>query len=91
MSNPCQFGEVLPKNFPHIQEQIFLCLDYESFKACFEVCKTWREHIMSKLVQSKAKNLFSEEIKEDGKKLVRAAREGKMTIIIRLLSAFKQA
>ena len=41
---------------------------------------------MSELVQRKAKDIFSEEIEEDEKKLVRAAREGRIAIIIRLLS-----
>ena len=41
---------------------------------------------MSELVQRKAKDIFYAEIEEDNKKLVRAAREGRMTIIIGLLS-----
>ena len=86
MSSPCQFGEVLPRNFPHILEKIFLNLDYETFKTCFEVCKTWRELIMSELLQKKAMCIFYAEIEEDEKKLVGAAREGRMTIIIGLLS-----
>ena len=86
MSNPCHFGAVLPRKFPHILEQIFLYLDYESFKKCLEVCKTWNKLIMSELVHRKAKDIFYAEIEEDEKKLVRAAREGRMTIIIGLLS-----
>ena len=86
MSSPCPFGVLLPRNFPHILEEIFLFLDYQSFKTCFEVCKTWRALIMSELVQRKAKDIFYEEIKEDEKKLVRAAREGRMIIITSLLS-----
>ena len=86
MSSPCQFGEVLPRSFPHILEQIFLYLDYKSFKTYFKVCKAWREHITSELVQRKAKDIFSVEIEEDGKKLTLAAREGRITIIIGLLS-----
>ena len=86
MSNPCHFGAVLPRKFPHILEQIFLYLDYESFKTCFEVCKTWKELMVSDRVQREAKDIFYAEIEEDNKKLVRAAREGRMSIIIRLLS-----
>jgi len=86
MSSPCHFGAVLPRKFPHILEQIFLYLDYESFKTCFEVCKTWNELIMSELVQRRAKDIFNAEIKEDERKLVRAAREGRMPIIMGLLS-----
>ena len=72
MSNPCHFGAVLPRKFPHILEQIFLYLDYESFKTCFEVCKTWKELMVSDRVQRKAKDTFYVEIEEDKKKLVRA-------------------
>jgi len=43
---------------------------------------------MSELIQRKAKNIFSKEIKEDDKKLVRAARAGRIRIIIRLLSTY---
>ena len=86
MSNPCHFGAVLPRKFPHILEQIFLYLDYESFKTCFEVCETWNKLIMSDLVHRKAKEIFYAEIEEDEKKLVRAAREGRMSIIMGLLS-----
>ena len=86
MSSPCQFGEVLPRDVPHILEKIFFNLDYESYKRCLEVCKTWKELIMSQLVQRKAKNIFNVEIKEDEKKLVLAAREGRITVIIGLLS-----
>ena len=41
---------------------------------------------MSQLVQRKAKDIFYLEIKEDEKKLVLAAREGRITVIIGLLS-----
>ena len=86
MSSPCPFGALLPRSFPHILEEIFLYLDYESFKTCFEVCKIWREHIKSDLLQRKAKDIFSAEIEEDGKKLTAAAREGRITFILGHLS-----
>ena len=41
---------------------------------------------MSDLVQRKAKGFFSVEIEDDGKKLTAAAREGRITIIVGLLS-----
>ena len=41
---------------------------------------------MSELVRRKAKDIFYEEIEEDEKELIRAAREGRMIIIISLLS-----
>ena len=86
MSTLCQYGELLPRNFPHILEKIFLFLDYESFKICFKVCTTWRELIISELLKRKAKDTFSLEIEEDGRKLTLAAREGRITIIRGLLS-----
>ena len=86
MSLLCQYGELLPRNYPHILEKIFLFLDYESFKICFKVCTTWRELIISELLKRKAKDTFSLEIEEDGRKLTLAAREGRITIIRGLLS-----
>ena len=37
------FSILFNKNVPHVQEKIFFSLDYDSLKACGEVCKTWHE------------------------------------------------
>jgi len=85
-ASPCQYGALLPSNFPHIMEQIFLLMDYESFKICFEVCKPWRELLMSDSLQRKAKHAFSAYIVVEEEKLVWAARHGKTELIKKLLS-----
>ena len=75
----CRFSEVLPRNFPHILEMIFLHLDYESFKTCYEVCKMWSEFILSDSIQRKAKLVFSREVVKDANKLLKASRDGKIS------------
>ena len=82
----CRFSEVLPRNFPHILEMIFLHLDYESFKTCYEVCKMWSEFILSDSIQRKAKLVFSREVVKDASKLLKASRDGNIKVITRLLS-----
>ena len=84
--SPCQYSALLPRNFPHILEQIFLHLDYESIKICFEVCKTWRELLMSESLQRKVKDIFSAYIVVDEEKLVWAARHGETKMMEKLLS-----
>ena len=83
---PCRFNTLLPRSFPHILETIFLHLDYESFKTCFEVSNAWKELLNSESVQKKAKDVFSVEIAKDEIKLVRASAEGNTEMIRRLLS-----
>ena len=38
---PCEFDRLFRRNVPHILEAIFFTLDYDSFAACREVCKSW--------------------------------------------------
>ena len=45
--------KVLRGDIPHILEHIFLYLDYESLKTCFEVGKDWRKILKSKSFQNK--------------------------------------
>ena len=40
---PSGFNKLLTKKVPHIHEKILLSLDYEAFKNCHGVCKTWDE------------------------------------------------
>ena len=85
-SHPTPLSKVLGENFPHIREQIFLSLDYESYKACFEVCQDWRKILNSESFQKKAKKVFEREIDQDQLDLVEASFEGNTERIIQLLS-----
>ena len=67
------FDTLFSKNVPHILENIFLALDYESHKACLEVNSTWRELLTSESYRTKAKSVFREDILKDEKKLHIAA------------------
>ena len=53
VTQPCEFDRVCTRNVPHILENIFFSLDYKSFKACKEVCKTWNELMASDVYQKK--------------------------------------
>ena len=55
---------------------IFFSLDYESFKKCVKVSKSWSVILTSKPYQKKAKSIFQEDVLKDEKKLVRAAEMG---------------
>jgi len=81
-----QWRKVLRGDIPHILEQIFIYLDYESLKTCFEVGKDWRKILKSKSFQKKAKDVFAREITKDGKKLVNASGEGNTEVIMQLLA-----
>ena len=54
------FDTLLSKNVPHILENIFFSLDFESFKACFEVSKTWNTLLKSEMFHKKAQGAFQE-------------------------------
>ena len=51
------FEILLRRNVPHILENILFSLDYESFKACFEVSSTWHNLLKSETLLKKAKSL----------------------------------
>ena len=65
----CAFDELFTKSVPHIFEKIFLSLDYESFKKCINVNKSWNELLTSETFKRKAKSVFQKEIKRDQDKL----------------------
>ena len=48
------FGMFFTKNVPHIFEEIFFQLDYESFKTCLDVSKKWRELLTSETFKRRA-------------------------------------
>ena len=68
----CSFEKLLSRNLPHVLQKIFLYLDYESFKACHKVNKTWNSLITSKSFQKKARFIFKVGIEQDVERLINA-------------------
>ena len=70
----CGFDTLFSKSLPHILENIFLSLDYYSFKTCYEVSNQWKEFITSDSFQKKAKDTFSSDIEYDVESLFEASK-----------------
>ena len=83
--NTCEFDRLFSKNVPHILEDIFFSLDYDSFKNCLEVSKSWNNLLTSEPFLRRGKSVFCEDIQ---KELLLAASKGNMDTIIRVLSTF---
>ena len=79
------FDKLLSKNVPAILEKIFLYLDYESLKTCFQVSTTWRRIVTSEPFRKKARLQFLFDISEDEKKLMDASHSGHAQMVQRLL------
>ena len=73
--------------FPHILENIFFFLDYESYKVCMQVNSEWREQLSSERYKTWVKSVFKREILEDENKLCAAADEDNIDGVRRLLSS----
>merc|ERR1712018_643239 len=71
---------------PHIHENIFFSLDYESYKSCTEVCKAWNELLTSEAYQEKGRSLFRDGILKDEDLLHDASKHRNKDAIRRLLS-----
>ena len=54
------FDLLFKKSVPHILEKIFLDLDYDSFKSCLLVNKTWRNLLTSEPFKNLAKFKFEQ-------------------------------
>ena len=72
---------------PHIIEKIFFSLDYASFKNCLEVNRTWNELLTTKRYKKRGKLEFTEELKEDERKLSYALFNGRIGEVRALLSS----
>ena len=59
------FDSLFTKSVPHILENIFLSLDYESFKACRKVNNIWKELFASESFKKKARGVFDKEIHDE--------------------------
>ena len=84
--NSCGFDTLFNKHLPHIVEKIFLSLDYESLKTCYEVSNKWKEFIISDSFQKRAKDTFSSDIEDDEMYLCEAANTGDTDEIRSILS-----
>ena len=54
--------QLFTRNIYHVMEKIFFYLDYESYKACFGVCKTWRSFLTSETTFKASKFVFGKEM-----------------------------
>ena len=79
-SGACEFDRLFNKSVPNILEKVFFSLDLDSFTACREVCKTWKELFSTARFCKKAK-----EMELEMKKLLVAAGEGNTEEVKRLL------
>ena len=68
----CAFDKLLKINVPHIHQNIFLHLDFESFKTCRRVSIEWKKLLMTESFQRKAESLFLEEVTRLEEKLLRS-------------------
>ena len=83
---PSQFDILLSRNVPHILESIFLSLDYESFKECFQVSNTWNRLLKSEIFRRMAKDLFHDEILEDEQRLYFLSYEDNLDEVKKLIN-----
>ena len=81
----CEFNRLFTKSVPHLLEGIFFSLDYDSFAACRDVCKAWKELHSSELYQRKAEEL-SERKRDNEKKLCQYSQDGKYREVWNLLT-----
>ena len=80
----CGFDMLFTKSVPHIQEKIFLNLDYSSFKQCMKVSLTWRELLSSDSYKRLGKDAFQEDMNDE---LQQIFTEGTEHEAIRILSS----
>ena len=52
------FDMLFTKNVPHIHAKIFLSMDYDSFKSCLMVSKTWNKLLTSESFKKMGKSKF---------------------------------
>ena len=79
------FHLLFNKNIPHIFEEIFFNLDYDSLVACQKVSKAWSGLLSSESFKKRAKDLLIEK-RTNEKQLYHFSKNGKTTEVIRLLS-----
>ena len=80
---PSGYSKLLSMKVPHIHEMIILSLDYETFKNCGGVCKTWDDLLASESLRKKVYSVYKEEMDLE---LLTYAKEGQVDNMKRLLS-----
>ena len=85
ITGPCHFEILFTKNVPHILENIFLSLDFESYNECLRVNKAWNKLLNSESYRKKARYVFQQEIPKYQFKLWIASKEGKAMEVRKLL------
>ena len=85
MATASEFDRLFTKRVPHIYEKIFFSVDYESFKKCLDVSKSWNDLLTSEPFQRRGKSVFCLDIQ---KELFLAAERGNVDTIKRVLSSF---
>ena len=81
----CAFDKLFSKSVPHIFERIFFSLDYESFKRCLEVNKSWNDLMTSERFKVLGSSFFKFEIERD---LWDASNDGSLSKVQGILSSF---
>ena len=82
----CGFDTLFTKlNVPHILENIFLSLDYDSFQACHKVNNAWKQHLSCDKYQIKSQEMFMEK-KKNEEKLFEFSENGKVQEVEKILA-----
>ena len=81
----CDFDILFARYVPNIHEKIFFSLDYESFKSCLEVSKSWNDLLKSESFMKKAKTKFCKDMRDE---VVLAAKEGMVNKLRAVISTF---
>ena len=81
----CAFEMLFTRNVPHILENIFFSLDYESFQTCFKVNSTWNELLSSESYQKITTKMLIEK-EENEKKLWDMSGLGRTSEVKKLIS-----
>ena len=86
VSTPHAFTALAGKSVPHILENIFFSLDYESFKICMKVSNSWNELLTSGSFKRIGKSVFHCDIARD---FCKCSTEGNLEEVKKLFSLFK--
>ena len=79
----CEFDRLFAIRVLHIHEKIFFSLDYNSFKNCQEVSKSWYNLLTSESSQRWHKSVFRRAIQEE---LQTAIKNGQTEVVREMLS-----